>query len=132
MGQLLSRVPAFARTAVPLGQSIPKDPTSIAQPFRDAAGQHAQHRNALFAQSQAAWHGGDRALAKDLSNQGKAEDAAMKLCNQQAAAALLRVNNEARGRSLDELDLHGLHVDEAIQAVQARVHPSCKACPLLR
>ncbi|KAK9844671.1 hypothetical protein WJX74_005353 [Apatococcus lobatus] len=82
---------------------------------------HRLQKQLLYEQSVDAWHSGDRALAKRLSNQAKAEAAAMKLCNQQAAAALLRANNEDRGRPLHELDLHGLHIDEAILAVQERV-----------
>ena len=128
MGQLLSRVPAPPRPGPALRRTRSADPVFAGRSLRDAAWEHGHQRNVLFEQSRAAWHSGDRALAKSLSTQGKAEDAAMKLCNQQAAAALLKANNEDRGRSLHELDLHGLHVEEAILAVQV----SCNPSPLVR
>ena len=42
-----------------------------------------------------------------------------------AAAAIERANNQARGLPADTLDLHGLHIDEALDALERRrVHTS--------
>ena len=85
---------------------------------------HAKRRGDLLAQSQAAWQSGDKASAKRFSDEGKAEGAKMDACNRQAADAYFAANNARHG--LGEIDLHGLHVSEAIDRVEERLR-QCQA-----
>lgn len=88
---------------------------------------HAAHakRNSCFERSRAAYASGQKAQAKDLSNEGKDHDRVGDDYHRQARDYIFRVNNA--GRTGDEIDLHGLYVQEAkdilrtrIQAEQAR------------
>lgn len=87
--------------------------------MRFQASQHAVKRGELLGQSQAAYQRGDKALAKKLSDQGKAEGRLMEECNAAAAEAYFTENNRKHDRFT--MDLHGLHVDEAVARVEARI-----------
>jgi DNA-nicking Smr family endonuclease len=91
---------------------------------RFEASGHAKRRGELLAQSQAAWNAGDKAAAKKLSEEGKAAGAAMDAANARAAEAYFAANN--RGKPLTEIDLHGLHVSEALDRVEQRLK-QCEA-----
>jgi hypothetical protein len=93
--------------------------SSSGDSMRFQASQHAQKRGELLGQSQAAYQRGDKALAKQLSEQGKAEGRLMEQCNAAAAEAYFAENNRNHDRYT--MDLHGLHVDEAIAKVEARL-----------
>ena len=95
--------------------------------YRRAASRHAQLRDECFARSKEAWQEGNREQAKALSDQGKLHGARMKHYNEKAAAAVLKENNEAKGRGLNIIDLHGLRVEEAIQQVKERIHECLQA-----
>ncbi|KAG9007612.1 hypothetical protein FRB93_007648 [Tulasnella sp. JGI-2019a] len=93
-----------------------------------------------FNDSQIAFTSGERARAKDLSNQGKMHKVQMERLHREASdlifQSMLRssapppfppldlslvlwtVNNEGRGRGPNEVDLHGLHVKEAVQKTE--------------
>lgn len=86
---------------------------------RAEASQHAQKRGELLSQSQAAFQRGDKALAKQLSEQGKASGRLMEQCN--AAAAELYFADNNRKHDQFTIDLHGLYVDEAVAKVEARI-----------
>jgi DNA-nicking Smr family endonuclease len=58
-------------------------------------------------------------LIVELSEKGKLHDKAAKLYNQQAADFVFRANNA--GSAPDEIDLHGLYVEEAANAVEIRI-----------
>jgi DNA-nicking Smr family endonuclease len=78
-------------------------------------------RKDLAHRSQEAYQRGDGALAKDLSNQAK--DAAQRAddLNQQASNFIFRENNAGERAQWDELDLHGQHVDEAVEIFRQRI-----------
>ncbi|KXZ53245.1 hypothetical protein GPECTOR_7g1139 [Gonium pectorale] len=78
---------------------------------------YAQARNSAFAASQAAYRSRDGARAKQLSEEGKRLAGNATEAHARAAALLLERNNASRAPS--ELDLHGLRVAEAVQAVEA-------------
>lgn len=95
----------------------PSSSAGDAQRFE--AGVHAKRRGDLLAQSQTAWDKGDKAAAKRLSDEGKAEGAAMERCNAAAAAAYFADNNKNHGP--DTIDLHGLYTAEAVDALEKRL-----------
>ncbi|KAI9284793.1 hypothetical protein BC943DRAFT_267712, partial [Umbelopsis sp. AD052] len=81
--------------------------------LRGLAHQEAMTRNDCYERSQQAYKGGDGAQAKELSNQGHEHDRLMKQYNKQAADFVFEKKN--RGRAPDEVDLHGLFVQEATE-----------------
>ncbi|KAI8469646.1 MAG: hypothetical protein J3K34DRAFT_423113 [Monoraphidium minutum] len=87
--------------------------------LRAAAGEQAQLRNAAFERSRAAYASGDHVAARSWSEQGRRHGARMKALNAQAAQAVFDANNA--GRAPDEVDLHGLHVGEALKLADIAV-----------
>ncbi|KAG9008269.1 hypothetical protein FRB94_013629 [Tulasnella sp. JGI-2019a] len=71
-----------------------------------------------FNDSQIAFTSGERARAKDLSNQGKMHKVQMERLHREASDLIFQINNEGRGRGPNEVDLHGLHVKEAVQKTE--------------
>jgi DNA-nicking Smr family endonuclease len=72
-------------------------------------------------QSQEAYTSGDGALAKELSEQGKAHGRKMDEYNRQASEFIFRENN-AEGRvDTDTIDLHGQFVEEAEDILEERI-----------
>jgi len=98
--------------------------SSAGDPARFEASEHAKRRGELMAQSQAAWNSGDKASAKRLSDEGKKEGQLMDAANARAANLYFEDNN--RGKGLGEIDLHGLHVSEAVERVEQRLK-QCEA-----
>jgi DNA-nicking Smr family endonuclease len=78
-------------------------------------------RHALMDQSRAAWDGGDHAAAKRLSDEGKAAGAAAAAAQEAAAEAIFAYKNTPARLQPEEVDLHGLHVDEALRFTSRRV-----------
>ncbi|KAG9007614.1 hypothetical protein FRB93_007650 [Tulasnella sp. JGI-2019a] len=74
-----------------------------------------------FNDSQIAFTSGDRGLAKDLSNLGKMHKAEMERFHREASDLVFQINNEDRGRQPNEVDLHGLHVKEAIEKTEVAI-----------
>ncbi|RPA86836.1 DUF1771-domain-containing protein [Ascobolus immersus RN42] len=82
---------------------------------RAAHGRRAE----LSKRSQAAYQSGDKAAAHELSQQSKKEQANADRYNREARDYIFRVNNA--GRNMDEVDLHGLYVNEAVEIVRERL-----------
>lgn len=97
--------------------------SSAGDAARFRASEHAQKRGELLSQSQAAWNSGDKAAAKVLSEQGKAEGAAMEKANAEAAELYFNDNNKKHDEGT--IDLHGLYVEEAIDRLEQRL-TSCQ------
>jgi DNA-nicking Smr family endonuclease len=87
--------------------------------LRSRASFHAEKRNSYFAESQAAYRCGNRAVAKDLSEKGKAEQLLMEKYNDAAAMLYFERNNKFKPE--DEIDLHGLFVKEAVIIVEKKI-----------
>ncbi|KIO25502.1 hypothetical protein M407DRAFT_8388 [Tulasnella calospora MUT 4182] len=66
-----------------------------------------------FRESQEAYRSGDRARAKELSDQGKLHKAEMEELNKKASEGIFIANNV--NRPPHEIDLHSLYVNEAIE-----------------
>ncbi|KAJ3277403.1 hypothetical protein HK104_003325 [Borealophlyctis nickersoniae] len=95
--------------------------------LRAKASEEAKLRNACFEQSRAAYAAGRKAEAKTLSDKGKQHDANMKQLNQQAADAAFAAANGGPDRPPEEVDLHGLHVQEAMEVVETHIRKCRKA-----
>ena len=82
---------------------------------------HAAHnkRNSCFEKSRAAYTAGQGAHAKTLSNEGKEHDRVGNDYHLQARNYIFRVNNVHRNE--DEIDLHGLYVQEAKDVLKQRI-----------
>ncbi|KAH8146741.1 uncharacterized protein LAJ45_09115 [Morchella importuna] len=105
---------------------------------RELAKKEAGLRRDLSQQSQTAWAQNNKAKAKELSNASKVHQTRMEAYNALAAAEIFRANNPIYHHStrsgasflfglfsgtsvasaLAEIDLHGLHVTEALPMVQ--------------
>ncbi|KAI5120270.1 hypothetical protein M0805_004606 [Coniferiporia weirii] len=92
-----------------------------ANKYRQMAGSEAGLRKTAFESSQRSFRSGDKAMAKQLSNEGKLHDGKVKRYNAQAAAAFFAYHNPGYSSSftflpkLKRCDLHGLYVEEALQ-----------------
>jgi len=73
----------------------------------------------LSQRSQAAYRSGDKAEARELSQQAKQHAAAADRYNTQARDFIFRVNNAHREEGV--IDLHGLYVEEAEEILERRV-----------
>lgn len=98
-----------------LSQSIPQN----AEEIRQEAQLAFSEANLCYSRSQEAWNRGDKATArkekeKRIELQNKA-----KMLNQQASEIAYNENN--KNRKLNEVDLHGLTVPEALDAVEKAI-----------
>ncbi|WVZ82132.1 hypothetical protein U9M48_029430 [Paspalum notatum var. saurae] len=90
---------------------------------RGEARDFARVRNACFEQARQAYLVGNKALAKELSMKGQAYNAQMKAAHEKAREAIYRQRNPVSSqRGGDRLiDLHGLHVSEAINILKVEL-----------
>ncbi|CAL5037337.1 unnamed protein product [Urochloa decumbens] len=89
---------------------------------RGEARDFARVRNACFEQARQAYLIGNKALAKELSMKGQAYNAQMKAAHEKAREAIYRQRNPVSQRGGDGLiDLHGLHVNEAIHILKVEL-----------
>jgi DNA-nicking Smr family endonuclease len=72
-------------------------------------------------QSKQAYSNGDGALAKQLSDEGKAHGQKMQQYNKQASEYIFRENNAAGRVADDTIDLHGQYVEEAEDILEERI-----------
>ncbi|KAH8119376.1 Smr-domain-containing protein [Phellopilus nigrolimitatus] len=73
----------------------------------------------LFGESRAAYEGGDRAGAKSLSDRAKKLRLEKDRLNLEAADWIFEQNN--KGRPPGEVDLHGLHAEEAVERTEKAI-----------
>ncbi|KAF7107418.1 hypothetical protein CFC21_108044 [Triticum aestivum] len=90
---------------------------------REEARDFARVRNACFEQARQAYLIGNKALAKELSIKGQAYNSQMKAAHEKAREAIYRQRNPGSlQRGSDRLiDLHGLHVSEAIHILKVEL-----------
>ncbi|XP_059662062.1 polyadenylate-binding protein-interacting protein 7 [Cornus florida] len=93
--------------------------------MREEARDHARLRNAYFEQARQAYLIGNKALAKELSVKGQLHNMHMKAAHGKAQESIYRQRNpagpemQANARGQERIiDLHGLHVSEAIQVLK--------------
>lgn len=83
----------------------------IVRQAREEANMYASRRRDCAARSQIAWRSGEKARAKQLSNEGKIYAEKMKEANWRAARAMLKPQ---KSKQTGKLDLHGLYRAEAV------------------
>ncbi|CAN6841857.1 unnamed protein product, partial [Brassica oleracea] len=87
--------------------------------YREEARDYARLRNVYFEQARQAYLVGNKALAKDLSAKGQLHNLQMKAAHEKAQEAIYRQRNPGgQGGSERMIDLHGLHVSEALQVLK--------------
>ncbi|CAI9771488.1 unnamed protein product [Fraxinus pennsylvanica] len=88
--------------------------------FREEARDHARLRNAYFEQARQAYLIGNKALAKELSIKGQLHNMQMKAAHGKAQESIYHQRNpEMQGNGREKMiDLHGLHVSEAIHVLK--------------
>lgn len=114
------RSSAAGRTA-PMWLETGEAVGSMYSDLREDARDFARLRNACFEQARQAYLIGNGALARDLSRKGQLYNMQMKAAHGKAKENIYRQRNPASldARAQDRLiDLHGLHVTEAIQVLQ--------------
>ena len=94
---------------------------------REHARDLALARNTLFEEATRAYQRGDKKLAKDLGAKGREYNALMHAAHETAARTLFDTRNASvvSGSGRRTIDLHGLHVREAIRAL-SEVLDDCK------
>ncbi|OVA01402.1 Smr protein/MutS2 C-terminal [Macleaya cordata] len=94
--------------------------------LREEARDHARLRNAYFEQARQAYLIGNKALAKDLSVKGQLHNMHMKAAHEKAQESIYRQRNpdvQGYGRGQERMiDLHGLHVSEAIHRLRSELN----------
>ncbi|KAF8401111.1 hypothetical protein HHK36_014415 [Tetracentron sinense] len=93
--------------------------------LREEARDHARLRNACFEQARQAYLIGNKALAKELSVKGQLHNMHMKAAHGKAQESIYQQRNpvapelQGYGRGQERMiDLHGLHVSEAIHVLK--------------
>lgn len=93
--------------------------------LRAEAQKYAEERGALLGASKQAFESGDKAQAKELSEKGKEAGRKMEEANKKAAEVILKHRNDGHGDNY--LDLHGLFLEEALDAFRAKMAALQKA-----
>ncbi|EOY30077.1 hypothetical protein QUC31_020451 [Theobroma cacao] len=87
--------------------------------LREEARDHARLRNAYLEQAHQAFVIGNKALAKELSVKGQLHNMHMKAAHGKAQESIYRQRNPENVRGQERMiDLHGLHVSEAIHMLK--------------
>ncbi|KAF8320655.1 DUF1771-domain-containing protein, partial [Clavulina sp. PMI_390] len=87
--------------------------------LRDRARKEGDQMAHCFDESHRAYESGDGARAKELSNEGKKHKAEMERLNKEASDWIYYQNNT--DSAVDEVDLHGLYVAEAVSRTEAAI-----------
>ncbi|KAJ3150296.1 hypothetical protein HDU86_006687 [Geranomyces michiganensis] len=135
MGSHISHHSSSSSSSLPASSSASattttnEQPTESAEHYRALADKAAAARNDCYDRSRAAFSANRKAEAKELSTQGKAHAAEMSRYNALAAKAAHGSRNAAG--SMSEIDLHGLFVKEALEALDTHV-AKCRAAGVTR
>ncbi|XP_041485019.1 uncharacterized protein LOC121431528 [Lytechinus variegatus] len=84
--------------------------------YRAEATLHFKQRDECFKKAAKAYHSGQKELAVYYSNQGRLHSMKLKEANRRAAEMMLKQRKHETGAN--KLDLHNLHVEEALEALQ--------------
>mmetsp|Transcript_7689 Transcript_7689/g.7790 ORF Transcript_7689/g.7790 Transcript_7689/m.7790 type:complete len:231 (+) Transcript_7689:209-901(+) len=98
-----------------------------AEAYRKMATTHAESRMQLITSSQEAFKNNDKKGGKEFSDKAKREGIMMDQCNEQAAKNYFKHHNSMGvSNCKGEVDLHGLHVDEALLKVEESIQRKLK------
>eukprot|EP00184_Porphyridium_aerugineum_P008438 CAMPEP_0184691794 /NCGR_PEP_ID=MMETSP0313-20130426/527_1 /TAXON_ID=2792 /ORGANISM="Porphyridium aerugineum, Strain SAG 1380-2" /LENGTH=284 /DNA_ID=CAMNT_0027149559 /DNA_START=68 /DNA_END=922 /DNA_ORIENTATION=- len=103
-------------TITDLDLGVKKTPGEL---LRQRANEAGKKRAELSAKSQDAYKSGDGAAAKEFSNQAKQQEEIIHKLNKEAGETIFQEKN--KGKSLYEIDLHGLYVEEALDQTEKRI-----------
>lgn len=99
--------------------------------LRSTARDHARVRNQYFQQATAAYLAGQKALAKELGAKGRYHNDQMKLAHKNAANETFARRNKhtagGYGKGGNTIDLHGLHVSEALQQLETAINSTASS-----
>lgn len=90
-----------------------EDYKTLSESYRKASIEYGEKMGKAFEESQKEWKLGDKKKAKELSDLGNYCKEEMEKYNKLASRLILEFNNHSR--DLNELDLHGLYVNEALE-----------------
>ena len=90
-----------------------EDPDVLNEKYREKSAQYGQLMKEAFENSQKAWKSGDKQKAKEYSDLGYEYREKMQTYNSYAVKIVASAKNIQR--ESDEIDLHGLYVEEALQ-----------------
>eukprot|EP01036_Dinobryon_divergens_P022641 gene22641-30919_t len=110
-------IPVLPSEWVESGQSVAVNYATL----RCDAIEYAKGRNKLLEAATRAYLLGDRAVAKNLSNEGQRLNTLMKSCHEKAAQQIFRTRNSPQSLMRGQVDLHGLHVAEAQECISVIV-----------
>lgn len=121
-GDRLQTRGGLTRSSPPMWLETGETVANMYSEMREEARDHARLRNAYFEQARQAYLTGQKALAKELSEKGQLHNMKMKDAHSKAQESIFRLRNpemssNARGRE-KIIDLHGLHVSEAIHVLK--------------
>lgn len=88
--------------------------------LRSEAQFYAEERNKFLSESKKEYENGNKSKAKELSNQGKEAGLKIEELNKQACQVILNYRNN--GHDENYLDLHGLYLEEALNAFKERLN----------
>ncbi|KAI5079692.1 hypothetical protein GOP47_0005171 [Adiantum capillus-veneris] len=111
-------VPSRVRQSAPVWLETGEAVANMYADLREEARDHARVRNTYFEQARQAYLSGNKALARELAAKGQVHNGLMKDAHNKAGETIFQQRNMST-RSLQNgqsqlLDLHGLHVSEAI------------------
>ncbi|XP_077230302.1 polyadenylate-binding protein-interacting protein 7-like [Tasmannia lanceolata] len=114
-----------AARAAPVWLETGESVANMYSNLREEARDHARLRNIYFEQARQAYLTGNKALAKKLSVEGQLHNMQMKAAHGKAKDSIYRQRNSmepellSKGKGRERMiDLHGLHVSEAIQTLK--------------
>ncbi|GJQ14368.1 hypothetical protein GpartN1_g6159.t1 [Galdieria partita] len=93
--------------------------STVGDQYRALAEQATQQRNKYYEEATNAYNQGDKEKAKKLSEWGHQEDVKIHQLNEVAEEQIFRERNDLL--SDDEIDLHYLHKDEALNRLQSKL-----------
>lgn len=116
---------SHSQSAPPVWLETGEAVSNIYTQLREEASDHARVRNAYFEQARQAYLIGNKALAKDLSAKGQWHNGLMKNAHNKTGESIFQLRNLSSGQiqglcqgQSQLLDLHGLHVNEAIPVLK--------------
>ncbi|MCO5578796.1 hypothetical protein L7F22_032642 [Adiantum nelumboides] len=113
-GSVSNRVRQSAPVWLETGEAV----ANMYKDLREEARDHARVRNVYFEQARQAYLSGKKALARELAAKGQVHNGLMKDAHSKAGETIFQQRNTSTKSYQDGqsqlLDLHGLHVSEAI------------------
>eukprot|EP00126_Sphaerothecum_destruens_P007720 Sdes_comp19960_c0_seq1m12499 len=92
--------------------------------MREEAGEHAVMRNKYFQLATSAYLSRNGEAARYYSRKGRYHDEMMRMIHSRASYAIFIKRNSGKNLSSNTIDLHGLHVNEALDILESYIQSS--------